>query len=71
MDLEHGKAQGPVTSLFWGVGLHLVDLETIFSVHPQCAHLCVGAGLGWRRQGLVQRSFFFPIHLHTSDIFIS
>ena len=62
MDLQHGKAQGPVNSLFWGVGLRLADLETIF--------LCVGARVGWRRQGLVHAPFF-PITLQTSDIFIS
>lgn len=56
------ESQGPVNSLFWGVGLRLADLETIF--------LCVGAGVGWRCQGLVHAPFF-PVNLHTSDIFIS
>ena len=56
------ERQGPVNSLFWAVGLRLADLETIF--------WCVGAGVGWRCQGLVHAPFF-PVNLHTSDIFIS
>lgn len=56
------ERQGPVNSLFWAVGLRMADLETIF--------WCVGAGVGWRCQGLVHAPFF-PVNLHTSDIFIS